>query len=200
LPRRADPAGVAKAKGATLVGAVRWLRTDREAARKQLPPHLHHYLVNRIQIASWYPEEDLLALIRALGAILPDQGRDVFEQMGRFSARDQFAGVYRHLLEGGDEFSLPRRGLVLWESQHDSGRLEVTLGKPGSAQVEVIDYALPSVEMCKILLGYTVEMLVMAELKDPEVTQTACRVDGDERCSWRCRWTPRAVVPSTSDR
>ena len=83
---------MARAKGASLLGAVKWLRHDREAALRALPARLHPYLDARIQVASWYPEEDLLELIRALARILPANGADVYEQMGRFSARDQLAG------------------------------------------------------------------------------------------------------------
>jgi len=191
---------MARAKGASLVGAVKWLRHDREAALRALPSRLHPYLDGRIQVASWYPEQDLLELIRALARILPVNGGDVYEQMGRFSARDQLAGVYRHLLEGGDEFSLPRRGLVLWQSQHDSGRLSMAIEGPGAARIDVVDYALPSREMCGILLGYTAEMFAMAELKEPSVRKQACRLDGADRCSWRCHWTPAQVSAPASSR
>ena len=191
---------MARAKGAALVGAVKWLRHRRDDAEKVLPPHLHHYLDARIQIASWYPEQDLIELIRALARVLPAGPGDVYEQMGRFTARDQLAGVYRHLLEGGDAFSLPRRGLVLWQSQHDSGRLGITLEGDGSARIEIVDYALPTREMCKILLGYTSEMFVMAELKDPIVRKTTCRLDGADRCSWQCAWTPAPAAAAASRR
>jgi hypothetical protein len=190
---------MAKAKGASLLGAVKWLRSAREAARGALPAHLHHYLDERIQIASWYPEEDLLGLIRALARVLPAGPEDVYEQMGRFSAREQLAGVYRHLLAGGDALSLPRRGLVLWQSQHDSGRLQVTMEGSGVARVDVFDYALPSREMCRILLGYTAEMFAMAELPAPRVRKTRCRLDGAPHCSWSCAWDAQPIVATASN-
>jgi hypothetical protein len=191
---------MAKAKGASLLGAVKWLRRSRETALGLLPPRLHHYLDERIQVASWYPEEDLLDLVRALARVLPAGQGDVYEQMGRVTARDQLAGVYRHLLEGGDALSLPRRGLVLWQSQHDSGRLQVTVQGPGRARVEVSDYGLPSREMCKILLGYTAEMFAIAELPNPRVEKTGCRLDGAAQCSWLCSWDAQPVVASAAGR
>jgi hypothetical protein len=190
---------MARAKGAALVGAVKWLRHGRAAALRALPARLHHYLEKRIQLASWYPEEDLLELIRAVARTLPASGGDLYEPMGRFSAREQLSGVYHHLLAGGDQFSLPRRGLVLWQSQHDSGRLSMTIEAPGSARVEVVDFALPSREMCGVLRGYTAEMFAMADLKVLAVEQSTCRLDGADRCSWRVRWTPTqagAALPS----
>ena len=155
---------------------------------------------DRIQIATWYPEEDLLGLIRALARVLPVEEGDVYEQMGRFGAREQLAGVYRHLIEGGDEFTLPRRGLVLWQSQHDSGRLGMTVEGPGSARIDIVDFALPSREMCRVLLGYTAEMFAMAELKETSVRKTSCRLDGADRCSWNCTWRPAQVSAPVSSR
>ena len=123
---------MAKAKGSSLVSVIKWLNQSRDAALKALPTHLHHYLDERIQVANWYPEQDLVEMIRSLASILPPNQGKIYEQMGRVSAREQFAGVYRHLLEGGDEFSLPRRGLVLWQSQHDSGRLSMKMAGTSS--------------------------------------------------------------------
>lgn len=191
---------MARAKGASLLSAVKWLRKHREAALANLPPHLHHYLEERIQIASWYPEEDLVELIRGLARSLPVGIGRVYEQMGRLSARDQLTGVYRHLLEGGDALSLPRRGLVLWQSQHDSGRLKLSMEGPDAARVEISDYALPTREMCGIMLGYTAEMFVMADLKDPVVRKTSCRLDGAASCIWQCSWTPEPTVAAASNR
>jgi hypothetical protein len=181
---------MASAKGASLVGAIKWLRRNRAAALRALPARLHHYLEKHIQLASWYPEEDLLELIRAVAKTLPAAAGDIFEQMGRFSAREQLAGVYRHLLEGGDTSTLPRRGLVLWQSQHDSGRLRMTIDSTPSARIEVIDFALPSKELCAVLRGYTAEMFAMAGIKSLGVEESSCRLDGADRCAWRIRWTP----------
>ena len=180
---------MASAKGSSLVGSVKWLRQHRAAALRALPARHHHYLEKHVQLASWYPEEDLLELIQAVAKTLPAAGGDSFEQMGRASAREQLAGVYRHLLEAGDKVNLPRRGLVLWQSQHDSGRLSMTIEGPSSARVEIFDFALPSRELCAILRGYIAEMFVMADLKGLDVEESCCRLDGADRCAWRVRWT-----------
>lgn len=189
---------MARAKGTSLLSAVKWLRKSREAALATLPPPLHHYLEERIQIASWYPEQDLVELVRALARILPVGVGRIYEQMGRLSARDQLTGVYRHLLAGGDVLSLPRRGLALWQSQHDSGRLKLTLEGPGAARIELADFALPSREMCEILLGYTAEMFVIADVPGPVVRKTACRLDGAASCTWQCSWAPTEVAAAAS--
>ena len=58
-----------KAKGMTLVGAVKYLRRHRAEACATLPKELQHYLDERIRSAAWYPERDMLELIRATARI-----------------------------------------------------------------------------------------------------------------------------------
>jgi hypothetical protein len=43
-------------------------------------------------------------------------------------------------------------------------------------------------------------MFAMAELKEPSVRKSACRLDGADRCSWRCTWTPAQVGAPVSSR
>ena len=66
---------MARVKGATIVDSVRFLRRHKEEARKQLPPAPHHYLALRVLAASWYPEADLIPLVRAMARIqrVPEQ-------------------------------------------------------------------------------------------------------------------------------
>ena len=62
---------MARAKGTALIGAVKMLRKRKDEARALLPEALHRYLSVSVLPASWYPEEDLLKLIRALLEIMP---------------------------------------------------------------------------------------------------------------------------------
>ena len=82
----AAEAPVAKAKGTTMVGLVRFLRRHREAARAALPPALHGYLEERVNPAGWYPEEHLLGLVRAVATMLPRELGDPYRRMGELSA------------------------------------------------------------------------------------------------------------------
>ena len=62
---------MAKAKGTTLSGMVRFLRRHREQAKKLLAPDLHAYLDERIHESRWYPEEHLLSLVDAMVTLMP---------------------------------------------------------------------------------------------------------------------------------
>jgi hypothetical protein len=175
---------MAKAKGTTLIGAVKFLRSRREEARRVLPEHLQHYLDETISTSAWFPENDLLGLIRAMLELISGPADETLEMMGRATARMHQEGVYAHLLEHG-----PTRNttFALWSSQHDTGTLTVTEEGPCVNRVDLVDYATPSPEMCAIVGAYVNETIRMGGL-NAKTEEVACRRSGAERCSWRCTW------------
>ncbi len=178
---------MAKVKGTNLIGAVKLLRRNRDAARAALPEGLHHYLEERVLPTSWYPEEDLVALLRAMAPLLRDLGSDPFELMGRAAVREHMEGVYEHLLKG-DRLSLARRVSTLWQTQHDTGRLSLVDLGPGRARWELLGYAHPSREMCGTLRGYVLEALIASGYSEARIEKTSCVLDGADRCAWDCQW------------
>ena len=181
---------MAKAKGTTLFTLVKFLRSQREAARERLSPDLRHYLEEQIQPALWYPEEDLLALIRVMLELLPLSREEALAQMGCTIAREHLEGIYEHLRvdeQAGFE-NLSRRTYVLWASMHDTGRLVARLEAEARASFELRDYGVPSPEMCSIMSAYFSETLRMAGVVDPDVRKLECRADGAPTCRWEASW------------
>lgn len=182
---------MAKTKGTTIVALVKFLRRNREAAKERVPSRLLHYLDQRVHVASWYPEEDLRDLARAVAPMFPANLGDPFEAMGRASAREHLEGTYGHLFEGTDDpLSIPARAFALWASMHDSGRLDTHVEPPDAIRVELTGFALPSPEMCGIVGGYLAETLRLVGFPAPRAEPIACRLDGMPSCVWQCRWTP----------
>jgi len=182
---------MAKAKGTTLLSLVKFLRAKPAIAREHLAPELHHYLEDRIQSAGWYPEEDLLGLLRCMLELMPTAREAALEQMGALVAREHLEGVYEHLLtEVSDLTSLSRRSFALWSTMHDTGRLAAHVEGSGEASFELRDYALPSPEMCSIMRGYFTETLRLGGGGEPTATETACRLRGAESCCWHVTWKP----------
>ena len=178
---------MAKVKGTNVISAVKLLRKNRDAARASLPSALHHYLEERVLPTSWYPEEDLAALLRAMAPLLRDVAADPFELMGRAAVREHMAGVYEHLLRG-DRHSMARRVGALWQTQHDTGRLHMIEEGPGRARWELSGYGHPSREMCGTIRGYVLEALTGLGFPDVRVAKAACVLDGADRCAWDSRW------------
>ncbi len=182
---------MARVKGAAVVDSVRFLRRHKDAARKLLPPSLHHYLAERILVASWYPEEDLVPLVRAMARILGEPEQAFFEKAGRLSARAHAQGVYRHLVRSGERESLARRALVLWSSQHDTGSMQMLSEEPGRVRVVLRDFALPSREFCAINGGYVGATFEISGCLEVRVQKLSCCVDGAAECTWHVTWDAR---------
>jgi hypothetical protein len=181
---------MARVKGAAIVDSVRFLRSRKEEARKNLPPALHHYLGERILVASWYPEEDLVPLVRAVARVQRVPDMEFFDRAGRLAAHAQAKGVYRHLAHG-DRESLARRALVLWSSQHDTGSMEIQTEEPGLVRVTLRGFAAPSREFCAINAGYVGATFEISGCEDVRVKKLACCVDGAPECAWHVTWKPK---------
>jgi hypothetical protein len=181
---------MAKAKGTTMVTLVKFLRSQRERAQAVLPPSLHHYLEERIHASSWYPEADMLVLLRAMLGMIPGSRQAVLGQLGTALAREHLDGIYGHLKIDAcdDPATMARRCFALWGSQHDTGTFHFELLAPGSAMLEVRDYALPSAEMCGILTGYLAESLRVGGAATLRVAKQSCRLDGAAVCGWAASW------------
>ena len=185
---------MAKVKGTNLIGAVKLLRKNREHAVKALPAELHHYLEARIILTEWYPEEDLVLLLRAMAPLLTHVKGDPYVELGRAAVREHQAGVYRNLLKG-DRMSLARRVSVMWHAQHDTGKLELVGDQPGRARYELHGYEAPSREMCGTLSGYISESLRMSGFDQVRIEKVRCVLRGDPKCEWDCCWRDEGEKP-----
>jgi hypothetical protein len=181
---------MAQIKGTAMLQCVKVLRAHRDAAKGLLPEELHPYLEKRIAISVWYPESDHLALIRAVGQIIGADRGDLWEFLGRASAKNDLTGVYRNMLKIGDTNATLRRGPALWQAYHDTGRVTVTWTGEHQAKVELADYGLPSLEMCGTFGGYYTELLHLSGARESSGVHIACRLDGAPACLWQVKWTP----------
>jgi hypothetical protein len=178
---------MAKVKGSALDGAVRFLCAQREKAETLLPTSLLHYLDERVSLAAWYPEEDLVGLIRVMLRLIPGARDEVLEEMGRVTAREHLERTYSHLIEGGDLRNLRIRAFSLWSAMHDSGELRMTEQEPGRVRLELSGYGHPSEELCKISRGYILEVLRLNGIV-AEARKIACSVRGEPACIWDFRY------------
>lgn len=172
-----------KIKGSAVLPAVKLLRGRKDRAAGLLPPQLHHYLEERIVVASWYPEEDVIGLIGVIAKLLPELG---FETMGAVTARTHLEGVYADLLRRNS----PTRARTLWKTQHDSGVLSVTSETPVSATYELYGWDHASSDYCRLLGGYFAEAHRMMGAPNPTFEHPVCRAAKQDRCVWIMRWDP----------
>jgi len=183
---------MAKAKGTVVVEVVKSLRTNRARALELLPPKLHHYLEERIVVASWYPLEDYLALLRTVGKILGKggDGLAVFEKLGRLAARSHMSGTYSRFKNTTNR----QASFTLLTSMYDSGELRVLEREPGWAVLEFVGFAQPARELCETFTGYQLERMSIQGFEDVEVRHTRCRGEGQAACLWEVSWKGRELL------
>lgn len=177
-------------KGTNLIDMIKFLRSQREVARRLLAPDLHRYLDERLNVAAWYPEEDLVGLVQALARLLPTSGGDPLVQIGRLNARMHLQGTYAHLLADARPSTLPVRAVALWKTMHDTGDFQLRVDAD-SAEARLAGYGHPTLEMCTMLGAYLLELFALAGVADAKGEEVACCRRGASACRWRIGWTPR---------
>lgn len=182
---------MAKAKGTVVVDIVKALRKHKERSRTLLPAKLVHYLEERIVIASWYPLEDYVELLRVAGRVLAkDDGSSVFEMMGRAAARAHMEGTYKRLSNKANR----QATFTLLASMYDSGEMKVLDRTPGRAALEYHGFAIPAREVCETFTGYNLERMDMLGFEDVRVRHVTCRADGAQTCRWELWWKGRGML------
>lgn len=185
---------MAKAKGVSLIDMVKFLRSKREVAAPLMPEKLRHYLDEQINVAKWYPEEDMIGLVRVLVHFLPAASESSLRQIGRLNARQHIAGAYAHLFGDVDLSVLPMRARVLWKAMHDTGDLQMSVGD-GEATVELPGYGYPNAEMCEMIQSYLEELFLAGGLEKVEIAKRTCCLEGDPVCRYAVSWeAARAIV------
>jgi len=181
---------VARAKGTVVIGLVKALRKHKERSREVLVERLHHYLDERIVVASWYPLEDYVALLRAVGKVLGNANGDTYVEMGRSAARDHMEGTYSRLKKTVNR----QAAFTLLASMYDTGEMKVLERAPGRALLEWIGFALPTREVCETFTGYQAQRMEMQGFEDVTVRHIRCRAEGSPSCRWELAWKGRAML------
>jgi hypothetical protein len=177
------------AKGTVVVEAVKALLAmpERDRVDTYLPPKLAHYLTQRIVLASWYPLEDYAELLRTMMKVGGGGRVNPCEKMGRDAARAHMEGTYHRFSKSADR----KAAFTLLSSMYDSGEMRVLEREAGRAVVEVLNFAMPTREICDTFTGYQAERMTLLGFDDVEVKHTKCRVIGAMSCLWELTWKAR---------
>jgi hypothetical protein len=179
------------AKGAVLLGPIKFLRKQREQALEQLPQELHRYLEEDVRLSAWYPEGDFQELIRAAARVASGDPERTIEQMGAAGAREHIE-VYGELMRSVRSSSSV---FALWSAQHDTGRLRGVWESPSCVRVQLIGFDSTSREHCLLCSGYIRGTMEANGMEDVHVEEVRCELRQDPHCEWRVTWkgedTPR---------
>jgi hypothetical protein len=176
------------AKGTVVVEAVKTLLARRDQAAAALPPKLRRYLDEKVVLASWYPLEDYIELLRVMSRIGAGGKISPCEQMGRDAAKSHMQGTYSRLAKSSDR----KAAMTLASSMYDSGEMRVVEREPGRAVMELVGFAIPSREVCETFTGYQAERMALLGFEDISVKHSRCRALGAPNCFWELTWKGRA--------
>jgi len=146
-------------KGTIVIGLVKALKSQTDAARKVLSPSVAHYLDDRILVSGWYPETDALELIHAVAKISRGLGGDPYFAMGRASAHDHAKTSYKSVLTGRGTQRIFELITTAWKNQHDSGEMTSVIEGPTSARIDLVGHSTLCDEWCRLLRGYFVGLV-----------------------------------------
>jgi hypothetical protein len=181
---------VARAKGTVVVGLVRALRKNKERARELLPNHLLKYLDERIVVASWYPLDDYITLLRTVGKVIGKGTTETYIEMGRVAAKDHMEGTYSRLKKSVNR----QAAFTLLSSMYDTGEMRVVERAPGRALLEWANFAQPTREVCETFTGYQMQRMEAQGFEEVHVRHTKCRAEGAGTCRWEIAWKGRAML------
>jgi hypothetical protein len=180
---------VARIKGANLIDVVRGLRKLGETARKVVPAHLAHYLDDRILISSWYPELEVLELMRIYVGLTSPGSVEAWEFLGRLAAHMQMRDTYRHILESREPVRIVKHANVIWQSHHDTGEVTVELDSEPVAYLTLRGHQALCSEWCSIMAGYCAGMVEAAGARNPRCRLASCDFKV-KMARWKLAWEP----------
>lgn len=176
---------MAKIKGTAISTVVRLLKEQGSLA--EIPEPLKPYLEERVLVASWYPEEDFLSLLRALAQSRPSAEKDSWLWMGRSMAHVDLLQIYSSMVQKGSPMGTLQRLPRLWRLYHNSGRADVGQLDPSRAQIQVADYAYADEDFCRWMKGYIAEMLKIGGARSVQVKSLRTGTL-DKPARWLAQW------------
>ncbi|MEO1365698.1 MAG: hypothetical protein AAFX50_00885 [Acidobacteriota bacterium] len=185
-PPTRDPDAPPQIKGIAMLEVVKGLRLHRDAARRELPEALHHYLDDRVDIGRWYPESDHIGLLGAVAALFAPPGLDPWRWMGRRRATLDLQEVFVDVLRQGDPAKTLKACEKVWSLYRNTGRVVATLGDTPPHRLELIDYPYTREQMVRLFTGYLETALELSGLSAFAVEEPADWAP--DRAVWTVHW------------
>lgn len=178
---------IPQVKGLQMLGMVKTLRAARDEALKALPPHLHHYLSDRIVVSAWYSEEDHMAIVLATGRVVATMVKaEPYRFIGEQGAKNDLSGIYASMLREGDPITTLQRTAQAWTLYHNTGENRITVLGPKSVRTELVDFPFLTPEVALVHAGYLCGIARAAGALGPEcdiLPSTA-----PDRGAWLLTW------------
>ena len=184
--------GLAQVKGTMIQAHLNWLKNQAIDPATALAPHLSpevaKLVAHSVLATSWVSLSALVAVDRAIAAVVKGNSDDVFRELGRFSATSNLSGVYAGFVS--DE---PHRFFEKQARLHDRfqnfGASVYKQAGPRAGQMRLTQYTEYSPVFCLSAVGYYQGALETMKAPGPiRVRETECTCAGDAACAFDLAW------------
>lgn len=138
---------------------------------------------------AWYPFEVADRLDRAIVDVLGGGRTEVFQDIGRASAKANLGGVHRGMLTPGDPQAFMVKADMIYRFYYDVGHRDYEATGPTSGVLTTHDAETFSAADCATVIGWYLEALTMCGAKSPKVVEEECRARGGTVCRYRVSWS-----------
>jgi len=137
----------------------------------------------------WIPFEVGKRLDAAIVKVLGDGKTEIFEELGRTSARFNLGSVHRSFLEPGKPLAFMEKAAAIYQFYYDVGRRTWEQTGPTSGILTTYDAETFSAFDCLTVIGWYKEALAMCGAKQISFVEELCRAKGDKVCRYRVSWS-----------
>lgn len=154
-----------------------------------LPEEDREVLQGTILASTWHPFELNDRIDSAIVAVLGEGSREIFEKIGRASARQNLSGPHRAFAARRDPAWFLSATDRIYGFYYDTGYRTYESTGPTSGVITTYDADTFSETDCLTVIGWYKEALLMCGASSVEMTEEACRSGGSSFCRYKISWT-----------
>jgi len=190
--KREHLVGGAQVKGTMIQAHLNWLRQQRHDPTTSLAPHLAPEVAKLtahvVLATSWVPLTSLVAVDRAIAAVVKGNPDDVFRELGRFSATSNLSGIYAGFVSDEPHRFFEKQARLHDRFQNFGASVYKEIGSR-EGQMRLTKYTEYSPVFCLSAVGYYQGALETMKAPGPiRVRETLCTCAGDEACVFDLSW------------
>ncbi len=184
--------GQAQIKWTMLLAHLDWLKKQGvdpgKALVPLLPPDVAQNVTRSIPPTAWISLRSLIAVDRAIAAVVKMPSDDVYRELGRYSATSNLAGVYSSFASA-DPHRFFTQQAMLHQSFQNFGASTYQEKGPRSGVMRLTKYTEYSPVFCLSAVGYYQGALETMKAPGPiRIQETECTCAGDEACTFELSW------------
>ncbi len=138
--------------------------------------------------SSWYPIQSFSNLCKSIKQAFGKKDPNILRKIGRYSAEQGLTTIYKLFYRFGSPQFIISKASIIWGRYYTSGKLEVVSSDKTSAIVHLIDFDLPSIEICERVMGWMEGSLALSGGKNISIKETLCKARGDAYCRFEAKW------------